>query len=296
MHRCARFSLPAGWLDQNGAREHAVEVRALCGSDEEWLHSLPDETPQVAIAVALLARCVRSIGPRRATPAMIRELTPGDTDFLLLRLWELTFGDRVELVLRCPSDACGAKMHVDFRLEEVPVEPCPQRPSYIVRSPEGPVREVGFRLPRLGDLEAIAGRGAATLLERCLLSIDDRSDLDPGSIQGLSAELRAAIEAEMERVSAAAHGEIDALCPECAHVFTAALEPMTWFLSEVARRRGEFEAGVHLLSFHYHWPLGDILEMSRARRQRYVRLLLEQMDRPPGAAAPFEQLAEARLA
>ena len=54
MHRCARFSLPAGWLDQNGAREHAVEVRALCGADEEWLHALPDETPQVAIAVALL--------------------------------------------------------------------------------------------------------------------------------------------------------------------------------------------------------------------------------------------------
>jgi hypothetical protein len=72
MHRCARFSLPAGWLDQNGAREHAVEVRALCGADEEWIHSLPDETPQVGIAVALLARCVRSIGGRRPSAAMIR--------------------------------------------------------------------------------------------------------------------------------------------------------------------------------------------------------------------------------
>jgi hypothetical protein len=288
--------LPAGWLDQNGAREHAVEVRALCGADEEWIHSLPDETPQVGIVVALLARCVRSIGGRRPSAAMIRELTLGDTDFLLLRLWELTFGDRVELMLRCPSAACGAKMHVDFGLREVPVEPCPQRPSYLVRFPEGPVREVGFRLPRLGDLEAIAGQGAEALLERCLLSIDGRSELDPASIHGPSAELRAAIEAEMERVSATAHGEIDAQCPECGHAFAAALEPMTWFLSEVARRRREFETGVHLLSFHYHWPLGDILKMSRARRQHYVRLLLEQMDRPPGAAAAFEQLAEARLA
>lgn len=293
MRSCARFSLPAGWLDENGAREHAVEVRALCGTDEEWIHSLPGETPQVRIAAALLARCVRRIGARRAAPAMIRELTLGDTDFLLLRLWELTFGGRVELVLRCPRDACGAKMHVDFSLQAVPVEPCPHLPSYRVRFLDGPVREIGFRLPRLGDLEEIEGQAAETLLGRCLLSIDHRRELDPTSVVELAAELRAAVEAEMERVSARAHGEIEAECAECGVAFTTALEPMTWLLSEVARRRHEFETGIHLLSFHYHWALRDILKMPRARRQHYVRLLLEQIDRPPGAPAAAEHLAHA---
>jgi hypothetical protein len=293
MHRYARFSLPAGWLDENGAREHAVELRTLCGTDEEWIHSLPGETPQVRIAAALLARCVRRIGARRASPAMIRELSVGDVDFLLLRLWELTFGDRVELVLRCPRGACGAKMDVDFTLQAVPVEPCPQLPSYTVRFQDGPVREVGFRLPRLGDLETIAGQGAGTLLGRCLLSIDDRRELDPARVQDLAVELRAAIEAEIERVSAKAHGEIETECPECGAAFTTTVEPMTWLLSEVTRRRREFETGVHLLSFHYHWPLRDILQMPRARRQHYVRLLLEQMDRPTGAVAASGHLAEA---
>lgn len=296
MYGCARFSLPAGWLDQNGAREHAVELRALCGADEEWIHALPGETTQVRIAAALLARCVRRIGARPVAPAMIRELTVSDADFLLLRLWELTFGDRVELVLRCPRTACGAKMDVDFTLQAVPVEPCPQLPSYTVRLQYGPVREVGFRLPRLGDLEALEGQGAEALLGRCLLSIDGRRELQPASIQHLAGELRAAIEAEIERVSAKAHGEIEAECPECGAAFTSPVEPMPWLLSEVARRRREFESGVHLLSFHYHWALSDILQMPRARRQHYVRLLLQHMDRPPGAPGAFGHLAEARLA
>jgi hypothetical protein len=296
MHRCARFSLPAGWLDQNGTREHAVELRALCGTDEEWIHSLPGETTQVRIATALLARCVRRIGSRRVSPAMIRELTVSDTDFLLLRLWGLTFGDRVELVLRCPRTACGARMDVDFMLQAVPVEPCPQLPSYTVRFQNGPVREVGFRLPRLGDLEAIEGDGAEALLGRCLLSIDGRRELQPASVQHLAGELRAAIEAEIERVSAKAHVEIEGECPECGAAFTTPLEPMTGLLSEVARRRREFETGVHLLSFHYHWALRDILKMPRARRQHYVRLLLEQMDRPPGAPLASGHLAAAWLA
>jgi hypothetical protein len=293
MDRRARFSLPAGWFDENGAREHAVEVRALCGTDEEWIHSLPGETSQVRIAAALLARCVRRIGARRASPAMIRELTIGDTDFLLLRLWELTFGDRVEVVLRCPRHACGAKMHVDFTLQAVPVEPCPQLPSYRMRVPDGPVGEVGFRLPRLGDLQEIEGQGAEALLARCLLSIDDRREFDPAGVPDLAPELRAAIEAEMERVSAKAHGEIEAECVECGAAFTTAVEPTTWLVSEMARRRREFETGVHLLSFHYHWRLRDILRMPRPRRQRYLGLLLEQIDRPP---AMSERLAEAWLA
>jgi hypothetical protein len=293
MYRCARLSLPAGWLDQNGAREHAVELRALCGADEEWIHSLPGETRQVRIAAALLTRCLQRIGARGASPEMIRKLTVGDADFLLLRLWELTFGDRVELVLYCPRGACGAKLDVDFTLRAVPIEPCPQLPSYTVRFPDGPVRAVDFRLPRLGDLEEIEGPGAESLLDRCLLSVDDRTELDPAGPRPLPAEQRAAIEAEMERASANADGEIEAECAECGATFTTALEPMTWLLTEVARRRREFEIGVHLLSFHYHWPLRDILSMPRPRRQHYVRLLLEQIDRAPGVPPASEHVAMA---
>jgi hypothetical protein len=292
----ASFSLPAGWLDQNGAREHAVELRALCGADEEWLHSLPGATPQVTVAAALLARCVRRIGARRASPAMIRELTLGDTDFLLLRLWELTFGDRVGLVLDCPGAGCGAKLDVDFTLRAVPIEPCPQLPSYRVRFLDGPVRAADFRLPRLGDLEDIEGQRPEILLARCLLSIDDRSEPDGAGPGSLPVELCAAIEAEMERVSAKADGEIEAVCAQCGATFTTALEPVTWLLSEVARRRREFETGVHLLSFHYHWPLREILGMPRARRQRYVQLLLAQIDRPPGPLPASGLLTEAWVA
>jgi hypothetical protein len=279
MRQQTTVQLPGGWLDAAGTRHREAAVRPLRGRDEEWLHGLPPDTPLAPLVIELLLRCVVRVGPARPTRATIRSLTVGDLGYLVLKLHQATFGGRVELVLACPRPGCGARMDVDFQVDAVPVRGSPLQPSYRLER-DGELPEVTFRLPTGADLEELAagGGGADDLLERCVLAGAE------GAGQ-LSAASRARLEAELERLAPGVEREIEAACPVCGHTFDLPLEPVPSFLAEVWRRRAEFARDVHLLSFHYHWPLGEILGMPRPRRQAYVALLLGQLDLASGAVA-----------
>jgi hypothetical protein len=119
------------------------------------------------------------------------------------------------------------------------------------------------------------------LLSRCLLSIDGKPP-DEAAIAALSPEAREAISGEMERVSPRVEDTIEASCPECGQEFSTAFDSTALLVAGLYRRRREFNQAVHLLSFHYHWPLSEILRMTRERRQHYVRLLVDELDAAAG--------------
>jgi hypothetical protein len=276
----ADVELPGGWLDPAGAPRRDAVIRSLQGHDEEWLYGLSPRTPLVGVVTELLLRCVGQLGGSRPTPEVVRLLPVGDRDYLVLRLHQLSFGDRMEMTLTCPRPACGAEMDVDFQLGAIPVRQAPQRPSHRL---EHDGRELRFRLPRGGDLEELdvaGGDPVAVLLERCILG-------GPEEVEAVrrSPALRAAVEAEMERRSPGVERELEAACPECRQPFTVDFDPVSRFFAEVGRRRPEFDRDVHLLSYHYHWPLSEILGMARPRRQAYVALLLDQLEPAAVAAA-----------
>jgi hypothetical protein len=267
--------LPAGWLDGAGILRREAVVRPLCGDDEEWLYAVPLATPEPVVVTELLARCVQRIGLSEPTHDTIRELAAGDREWLVLRLWQLTLGDRVKLTLGCPRPVCGARLDVDFAISALPVEERPQRPEYrLIERVDGTEYRVRFRLPRGGDLEALAGRSfdagpagpAAALIERCVLGIDP-------PVEGGFAGLTAPLAARMRQHSALVQRDFDATCPDCGRSFGAGFDPILAFLTELLRRRPEFEHDVHLLSLNYHWTLSEILALTRPRRRRYVRVL-----------------------
>jgi hypothetical protein len=147
------------------------------------------------------------------------------------------------------------------------------------------VDEVTFRLPSGDDLERLAGSGGETagaLLDRCVLTAGPMSGAAAAELVCGSPALRTAVEDEMERL-APIGDEIEAACPECERSFVAAFSPAIALLAELNGRRPELWRDVHLLSWHYHWPLGEILAMARPRRRSYVELLLAHVE--PTAAA-----------
>jgi hypothetical protein len=314
--------LPGGWLDGAGACHQEAAVRAVRGEDEEWLYGLPLTTPEAAVVTGLLTRCATRIGPS-APPGrdVVRSLPVGDREWLILRLWRLTLGDRVELVLTCPRPGCGARMDIDFALDGPLAEPLPQWPDYPFTAPggghdgrgdAGGVVGLRFRLPRGGDLEALGRAGetsdgkasggeasegeapdadrAAALLGRCVVSFAGFAGFDGAGSDGGDATallgrfpgLRDGLAEEMRRRSALVDREFDAVCPQCGREFTGEFDPILAFLTEMMRRRPEFDRDVHLLSLHYHWPLSEILALPRPRRRRYVRLLLDQLEAAAG--------------
>jgi hypothetical protein len=203
---------------------------------------------------------------------------PQDREYLLRRLWQVTFASRMWLALTCPF--CATKMDAEIDVDELPLQARPQQTSYAVCAAGV---DVVFRLPRALDVEAVAGGGCdgrdrdAALMARCLISLGSAVDVTEAMVASLPAECRSAIEAAIEQACPDIGVELDACCPECSRRFEAACDMATHFLAELHRTRRELLRSIHLLSFHYHWPLREILRLSTAARRRYVGLLVRHL-------------------
>lgn len=269
----ATVTLADGSTAKHGPAERHLVARALRGADEEWLAELAPEVPVAIVATDLLARCVSSTDGARVPRAQIAQLTIGDRERLVLAVWRLTFGARMELVLTCPHGDCGAPMDIDF---EIAAEAAPPAPRSAVHRVVRDGAQARFRLPCGTDLEVLARQpeaGADALLDRCLVDVHGT----------LSASLRAAVEAEIAELSSGQGDEMEAACPQCGRSFVAPFEPVTALLTRLGRGRDELDSDVHLLSLHYHWPLDAILALPRPRRRAYVALLLSHLE--PALAA-----------
>ncbi|MFY1652545.1 hypothetical protein ACN27J_16810 [Solwaraspora sp. WMMB762] len=240
-----------------------VTVAALRGRDEKWLGGLDPATPRESAVIRLLAHRTRIAADT------LRDLPVGDRDFLVLKLGEASFGGRVELTFACPRGSCGAVMDTGFDIDDLPVHRSPRQPDYPVPG-WGQLR---FRLPVAGDLTDPAVVGAddpeTALLARCLVG--------PGADQADDPAVRAAVADEMRRVMPGVPPEMSLWCPECGHEFEAAFDPAAWLLGRIRRGRALLDRDIHLLSFHYHWPLASILALSGPERREYVSLLERQL-------------------
>lgn len=283
--------LPGGYLDEAGAVHRQAELSPLSGREEELLATLGG-APAAVLVTEVLSRCVRAIGGvRPVTPEVARRLLAGDRQFLLLRLREATFGQRVEGTLSCPWPGCAARVDLDFSTADVPVKRCEAiAPVYRVElSPaaaegeEG--RTVAFRLPDGGDQEALApllernpAAALAGLLERCV--VDDGTGCRDAAerVARLSPLARAEVERAMEAHAPAVELEMELTCPECGRGFTAPFDLQDFFFGELRTSRDLLYRQVHYLAWHYHWSEREILELPREKRLAYIEVLAQEIE------------------
>ena len=79
--------------------------------------------------------------------------------------------------------------------------------------------------------------------------------------------------------------ELNAVCPHCEAAFATTIDVPFLVLADIAAAARRIEEDVHLLAWNYHWTEGDILRMTRTRRDTYLRLVRAQLDANGGAAA-----------
>ena len=219
----------------------------------------------ITLLTEVLANCIESIGPiREINTDVVRQLLICDRDYLLLKLRQITFGDRIDAQVQCPNESCRKLMHIDFDIKNIQIE----RKNigsgvYSVRlSPLAAFKniknnkdnnrnnkdtllkhtEVQFRLPNVADQEEIAeelykekrneSRALTKLLQRCLIRVGTMSQIDEDLVYSLPLLARREIDLKMQEYSPKVDLRIHAQCPHCKTEFTSPFDLQNFFLSK----------------------------------------------------------------
>lgn len=266
-----------GGVVVDGARQSAVQLRRLSGHDQEALLALAG-TPTAHEGRVLLDRCVRSIGGQAAHDDAVAGLTIGDREALLWHLRLMSLGDRIAAVVECQN--CHEKLDVDLRIRDLLQPPYPQWTATFTEDLAG--HRIRLRLPTVADQEAVTdiartdGEIAAqTLLERCVLAVDDHPPTDDDLVA-----VRSAVEDRIAALDPQAETILNIRCPHCDASTAHVLDAAEFLIEELTRTSRFLYREVHALAWYYHWSEGEILGLTVDKRRRYLDLIQDTLGGP----------------
>lgn len=288
--------LPGGYVDDDGETYNEVELYPLTGQEEEFL-VYKNNTNTASLISSILSRCISRIGPMKIiTEKITRRLLVADRQYLILKLREITFGDRIQAVIRCPWPDCGQKVDVDFSTHDIPVINSDEKgPVYSMKLSEEaawndsqgkPYRNIRFRLPNGGDQEIVSpivihneAKALSMLLERCIQAIGPVATPGKKEINRFSPRARMEIEKKMQSVAPKIELTMEANCPECARGFAIPFDLQEFFFGELESSRELLHREIHYLAYNYHWSEREILAMPREKRRKYIEILADEIER-----------------
>jgi hypothetical protein len=273
-----------------------VDLVPLSGREEELLVDR-QQPGSPAPVTAILSRCVRRLGTISPVPMeLVRGLLVADRQYLLLQLRAITFGDQVQATIGCPWADCGHKVDIDFSLQDVPVTESQEKgPTYTMQlSPEVACRDeygqayraVTFRLPNGEDQEIVsplvaadAARAFTMLLARCIQRVGPWIHAGDDLLKYLSPLALQEIEYQMEAVAPRVELTMEGQCRECGRDFAVPFDPQGIFFDELRANCDLLYREVHYLAYHYHWSEQEIMALPRGKRQRYIAVLADELER-----------------
>jgi hypothetical protein len=206
------------------------------------------------------------------TKRTLAQLPVGVRDSLLFQSRKCLFGPRLETFAECPS--CAGSLEFAVAIDELPLSRCGE--LEITGAPdagyEPPVYEtkVGlrFRLPNSFDLAAIAAVEDAAEAERVLLRrcvVKDDFEPDDRALEDVN---RAIAERDP-----AGDLELSLTCPACGWQWTQIFDIGHFFWRELDSFARRLMGEVDTLARAYGWPEQAILQLSPARRARYLEMV-----------------------
>lgn len=200
-----------------------------------------------------------------ATRDTLAQLSIGERDRRLLRLFQAWFGDAIAAVDACPR--CGERVELGLSVEallaEVPA------PGPLELTLEGCT--VRFRPLNTDDLLAVRDApspelGARLLLERVLLQ--GRPDRE--ATDAASAIEPDALSSALDAADPLAEIQLWVSCPACEHGWSSLLEIVDHLWVRVGQEARQALWEVHALASAYGWSEDQVLALSPRRRRWYV--------------------------
>jgi len=279
----ATIMLPNGYWHL-GACYREARVRAIAECDEALGEALSALAHPIERATLLLSRCVTRLGDlERMESAGVRDLSMGDREALLLHIRRLTFGERMQCVLRCV--ACNEPMDLELQVSDllVPAAKIPQQRYQELFSCDDARFRVSFRIPTGADVEAaiwagncVPEKAVPELLLRCVESVereDSQEEYTAVSTENWPPALVEKISGRLAEADAQAEIGLQLTCPVCGHEFPSFVDVTSYLVRELETRERQLYQEVHQLALAYHWSENEILKMSPRKRNLYLDLL-----------------------
>jgi hypothetical protein len=223
------------------------------------LQSLPQQVTRI------LSVCLAQAAGRAVDEELVRALSAGDRQFLMLQLEALL--DPAPRWVTAACQGCDELIQFQITPGSLPVKPAGA--GYPQTSLALSVGLVMLRVPCGADEEAIAdGPEAAPPLERLLsrlLTLDDRP-VEPARLSESDLER---IDERLDEMSPQPGLTARIDCPYCRLGQEVAIDAYAW----IARDGYQLDREVHTLALHYHWSEREILQLPRRRRERYLQLI-----------------------
>ena len=209
--------LPAG-IVLDGEVIKTAEVRELNGRDEEAILRANGTN---RVFSTIINRAVTRIGNQEATEALLDKLLIGDRDALMLGIYRATWGNEAEINSWCEGCQDIKKVAVDV-LSDIKSRllPDPNETKFTVK---GKSNEYYVSLPTgeaqkklLANPDANLAESLTTLLEECVLQINDKPVFSKMQIQNLGVvDRRTIADAIADRNPGPQFDDLVVKCPDC---------------------------------------------------------------------------------
>jgi hypothetical protein len=268
----------------NGTWCREVLLRELTGEEQaDLIEKCGQLLPALWTTTVLHRSACRNGSGEPLTEDWLRALTVGEREALILQLRRLTSGDRMQCVLECPAPDCGAKLDLELSVSDLLESPRtaqPEEHEAVLRDGASSWR-VRFRLPTGADQEAVAAlacddvdAAVDVLLRRVVSTVVDE---DGSEVRDLPAILCRQLAKVMSELDPQAETNLHVTCSACGNTVDVLFDAASYFFQELQSSLGLMFHEVHLLAYHYHWSLKDILDMSSGSRRRFLQLLEEEL-------------------
>lgn len=239
--------LLVGYKDKDGTVHTEAEIREMVGIDEEDIQK-PDIRANVGrIITTVLRNCVVRIGSLEKSSMklaqwekIMRDLFIADRDLLMMEIRKFSYGDELEMPVRCPY--CKNEATHILEWDEIEIEKPKTNPDEVsfelkkgVLDGEGNrVKEGTLRLPKGEDQELLdniarknMGQANTSLITRCVTSLGDIK-LSSKVFKNMSTVDREAIVETIADNSFGPNFKVEIDCPSCGETFDTGVNPVNF--------------------------------------------------------------------
>jgi len=219
------------------------------------------------------ARGLLTLAQPELSPAQLDQLSVGQRNTRLLMLREQTLGSTLNGYAECT--ACGEPLEFSVDVSTIRL-PEPQQHEFDLQASGF---DLHCRLPNSRDLASIVGlsdtqAARQLLIERCVMQA--HYDSQPWAVTELPESLIPTLANAVIEHDPQAEIRFTLQCPACEQEWSALFDIVTYFWTELENRVKHLLHEVHLLAQTYGWREADILTMSAARREFYLKRVTNQ--------------------